>query len=256
MGEQTRDEAIADDQSILGARYGEAFYHCCQEFWRVSSSWDRYEALFGSEERVGILNEASPPFWSAMQDMMLEHVLLGLCRLTDPANTGRFTNMSVSYLEQLDPTAQKAGLASRVRMATTKTSFARTWRDKRIAHNDRSHILGTPAAPLARATRQRIRSSLLAVHDVLRWIRARYFNSEQYLIEMGDDDVNGLLSALMLASQVRKERQAALDRGEYTSFDQWLDPWPKDDYGRLARYSKQQKRPLPKRYRGRLPLST
>jgi hypothetical protein len=156
--EKTAAEALQDEIAVLGHQYGTAFHHCCQEFWRVQSNWDRYETLFGSKERVDLLNSSSGQFWRAIQDMLHEHVLLGICRLTDPADSRKRQNLSVAQLLKLDPTEDKKGLADRVHAATKRTKFARTWRDKRIGHNDLDQITGR-ADLLEPSTSLRIRAA-------------------------------------------------------------------------------------------------
>ena len=53
------EESLQWDTSILGNAYGSALHYCKHELWNVSESWDRYETLFGSNERVEILNAGS-----------------------------------------------------------------------------------------------------------------------------------------------------------------------------------------------------
>ncbi|RWA74405.1 hypothetical protein [Mesorhizobium sp.] len=120
MTHRTAAEALANDIAVLGSDYGLAFHHCCQELWRVSSSWDRYEAPFGSQERVNLLNESGGSFWHAIQGVLLEHVLLGICRLSDTAGTGQRRNLSVWTLVQLDPSRNKGRLKQRAERPAEK----------------------------------------------------------------------------------------------------------------------------------------
>lgn len=212
MTHRTAAEALANDIAVLGNHYGLAFHHCCQELWRVSSSWDRYEALFGSQERVNLLNDSSGSFWHAMQSVLLEHVLLGICRLSDTAGTGRRRNLSIWTLVHLDPSRYKGRLKQRAETATKKTSFARTWRDKRIAHNDLEQSTGI-ANKLAPATGKRITRAILSIHEVLRWINAKHFGSDMGLLEMGDYDAIELMTYIDDGRKYRALRESEYDSG-------------------------------------------
>lgn len=254
MGVLTAKEALADDQRVLGHRYGLAYYHCCQELWRVSANWDRYEALFGSSERVEILNSSSGHFWYCIQDMLFDHVLLGICRLTDPPKNKHQSNLSVQTLLELDPTRQKKGLIDRVTRAKKHAEFARSWRNKRISHNDFAQLTGI-ANQLGPATRLKVSKAIVAIHDVMRWIHSRYFGSDRILINLGDDDATAMLLALARGRelwQTERERMAVDDE----AFLKELARYPSSDYGKRTRYSRGSLSRKPGRYRGKLPLNT
>ncbi|WP_152664593.1 hypothetical protein [Devosia geojensis] len=240
---------------MLGIKYGSAYYHCLQEFWRVSSNWDRYEALFGSEERVELLNSSSGHFWYTVQDMLFDHVLLGICRLTDPARMMGRENICVETLAQLDPTKHKAELVRRAAKARQKTEFARTWRHKRIGHNDLEQLSGV-ANLLAPATRRKVSDALVAIHDVLRWVRGRYFDGDLLLTEIGDDDANQLLIALARAKSLRETERHEIETGNYKSVLDRRARYPSADYGRERRYVDSTRLKQPRAYRGKLPLPT
>ncbi|WP_156913448.1 hypothetical protein [Mesorhizobium sp. WSM3224] len=212
MTHRTAAEALANDMAVLDSDYGLAFHHCCQELWRVSSSWDRYEALFGSQERVNLLNESSGSFWHAIQGVLLEHVLLGICRLSDTAGTGQRRNLSVWTLVQLDPSRHKGRLKQRAETASRKASFAKTWRDKRIAHNDLEQSTGI-ANKLAPATGKRITKAILSIHEVLRWISAKHFDSDMGLLEMGDLDAVELMTYIDDGLKYRALRETEYNSG-------------------------------------------
>lgn len=255
MSYVTAEEALQRDVATLGLAYGTAFHHCCQELWRVSSNWDRYEALFGSQERVDILNSSDGAFWYAMQSILHEHVLLGICRLTDPAGSGSRQNLSVKRLLELDPTDTKSGLAARVQSAAIATRFARTWRDKRISHNDLQHISGD-ASLLESSTGRKVSDAIVAIHDVLRWIMARYFDGDMFLHDLGDDDSTAVLIALSRGRSVAEEEQADLAAGRFERHLNKRYAYPRDDYGRSRRYLAAPNVIQPERYTGPLPLQT
>lgn len=255
MGLRTAEEALADDQRVLGQKYGSAYYHCCQELWRVSANWDRYEALFGSSERVQILNSSSGHFWYCVQNMLFEHVLLGICRLTDPPRNRNRSNLSVAMLLELDPTPQKKALAHRIERARKYCYFARSWRDKRISHNDFDQLTGV-ADQLAPATRKKVSAAIVAIHDVLRWIQCRYFDSDRVLMELGDDDATQMLLALVRGRDLQMLEKEQAASGDREVFLKDMDRYPSSAYGKNKRYANGAKLRSPGRYRGSLPLQT
>lgn len=195
MIHHTADESKANAIARLGPIYGAAFHHSCQEFWRLSSSWDRYQVLFGSQERVDLLNRSSGSFWQVMQGLMHEHVLLGICRLTDPAKTFGEQNLSIQQLEQLDPSLHKRRLSQRVKKAIELSRFAKTWRHKVIAHNDFDQITGA-ANKLLPSTANKIKHAIVGIHDVLRWVQGKHFNGDMFLMDIADHDANRLLMTI------------------------------------------------------------
>jgi hypothetical protein len=207
-------QALLRDQRALGRDYGSAYHHTCQQLWWVASYWDRYEALFGTRERVELLNESSGNFWFSTQKMLFDYVLLGVCRLTDPPNFGKKQNLTVRRLYDLEPGRYKAELRKLVERAESRAAFARDWRNRRIAHNDLEYTTST-ATRLAQATRDRVRDSINAIHDVLRWVTIRNFDSDMSYLPLGEDDANELMIVIDDGLSARKARRAALDRRDY-----------------------------------------
>lgn len=245
MAHRTAIEALADNQGVLGTKYGLAFHHTCQALWRVSSSWDRYQALFSTQERVELLNRSGGNFWCAIQDMMFEDVLLGLCRLTDPAKMGQNENLSINTLVELDTSKHKSRLRQRAKLATKKANFARTWRDKRIAHNDFEQITEL-ANKLAPATGVKITNTIISIHDVLRWINARHFGGDMGLLDMGDRDAIEVMAVIADGLRYDELRETDYEVGNMRSiYDRRLD-WMADGPDPMKRYEKRDRLKLPK----------
>jgi len=237
-------EELKRDKAVLGDTYGAAYHHACQHLWNVVAFWDRYESLFGTADRVALLNETSGGYWHATQNMLFEYVLLGLTRLTDPPVTGGRSNLSVAQLLQLDPSRYKAQLVKLVVRAERLTIFARTWRNRRLSHNDLAEIVGT-SKTLGRATRKKVRNAIMAIHDVLRWIRLKHFDGDMHLYPLGDSDTNALMVFLADGVEANQRRKDALDRRDYALAIRpnyaWLNT------GSNQRYSPQRRLRVPKR---------
>lgn len=249
------EESLATVVSVLGETYGTAFHYCKQELWQISESWDRYETLFGSKERVEILNASGGHFWHAIQQMTHEHVLLGLCRMTDPPKSMGRRNLSVQYLHEADPTNEKQELGALARAAIEATDFARSWRNKRLAHNDLLHKTGG-ADQILPSTGLQISGAIVAIHDALRWVQARYFDGNLHLVDLGDSSANSVLFTLARGNKLAEMKKALIEGKNYEAA-MVLDPdFPAQDYGRERRYAGQQESPLPRGYEGSLPLDS
>lgn len=203
---------LADEKRTLGNEYGTAFCHCKQELWRIAESWDRYEALFCTTERVEILNASGGHFWGSVQSILFDHVLLGICRLTDKHDMRSGKNVSVEMLGKLDTKQHNKRLHQRISQAKKKCSFARSWRDKRIAHNDYLQMVG-PVNLLGKATRRRVTSAIVSIHEVLRWVQQKHFDGDMMLYEMGDSSTLSVLSTLSDGVECRKRQRELWQSG-------------------------------------------
>lgn len=239
-----RQQAIADEQAVLGPEYGLAFYFAQQEFWRVTANWDRYEALYSTKERVELLNKSGSAFWGYHQGDLFEIVLLGLCRLTDPPNNRRQQNLSIKKLYELEK-RPKSRLKQAVDRAMNKTKFARHWRHKRIAHND-FDVSTESAGPLSRATRGKVTNAIIYIHDVFRWINHRHHGSDSFLTDLGSTDAFDMMSTLADGIKLKEIRRAARFSGDYSGeFEPDFD-WIGATEESSIRYNKQTGMKLPK----------
>ena len=56
-----------------------------------------------SEKRIELLNEVARCFFADLQNMWHEHILLDVCKLTDPSIQGKNRNMTLNYwIEHID----------------------------------------------------------------------------------------------------------------------------------------------------------
>jgi hypothetical protein len=71
----------------------------------LQETWCIYRQLFGtSEARVDLLNERAPGFAGVVQPVLLDSVILGICRFCDPPSMSGNENLSLKRLiDALDP---------------------------------------------------------------------------------------------------------------------------------------------------------
>lgn len=176
---KTSKEIHDDCRRILGAEFGDIYFHAKSEWIDIWVTWNQYENLFGQgPERVELMNKAGAIFFYMVQRHFFETVLLGVCRLSDPIKTGRKTNLTVLALHQfMDTDERRTKLESLLDEVGTTTEFARDWRNRRISHNDLDLKNGT-ADPLESANRDLVNTSLKSIHNVLSYISLEFMDSE------------------------------------------------------------------------------
>lgn len=67
-----------------------------QEISDINAKWKIYKQIFySSEENIKLLNEFAPICFEYIQRVLIDDILLSICRLTDPPKRGRNGNLSL-----------------------------------------------------------------------------------------------------------------------------------------------------------------
>ena len=118
----------------LAEVYGELW----QDVVWVHDKWNIFLQLYSDKEAIDLLNKTAPSFFYICQYVLLDDTMMAICRLTDPAQTGRKTNLSLQRLVDTVDDATYPDLKSNIVnvLATmqSKFEFARDHRNRRIAH--------------------------------------------------------------------------------------------------------------------------
>ena len=69
-----------------------------RELLLVRVKWQQFEALFGTEENVNLVNQVASGFFRLVQDMFLDNVILSLTRLLDPPRSTGKDNLTIERL--------------------------------------------------------------------------------------------------------------------------------------------------------------
>ena len=151
----------------MGKPVGEVMGGIYTQWCIVRMLYDRYKELFQDSARVEMLNSVSPIFgW--LQGILWEHLLLRLCNITDRSRYGDDECMSTMLLRERWEAEEKprlADLKNLTNRAQKKTEFARSWRNKWIAHSDSGHWLGERT--LKPASLERVKVALDSIHAIL-----------------------------------------------------------------------------------------
>lgn len=116
------------------------------EVVRQHHEFAEFEFLFyGPQARVDLLNAVATHFFGELFGIMLDRVVLGVSKLTDPAGSDGKTNLSLAYVHKglaHDARYPESDAAKLISEAMEIRKHLEVWRSKRIAHNDASVALG------------------------------------------------------------------------------------------------------------------
>jgi hypothetical protein len=175
---QSNDEVRAKYISALGAQFGEAFCDLFNHVAWLYSKWHDYQSLFGEVSTVDLLNKTAPLIFRDIQRIVWESLLLHLCRLTDPPQSARQDNLTLRRIDQMLPSTAdqpfRAALASKVGDAVDKTGFARTWRNKQLAHTNLSVAAGGNAVSMPPAGKTEMQAAIDAIGEAMNCVERHY----------------------------------------------------------------------------------
>lgn len=137
MSSKTADEVLQGYVSQLGEKAGRYFRAVENDLYNLRIEFEIYRSLFGTnKERVDLLNSCSGITAFYISRSLADSVLLRICRLTDPEKMRGKRNVTINGLPSLLRGGSDQELDERLAFARNFSSFARDWRNRRIAHSD------------------------------------------------------------------------------------------------------------------------
>jgi len=182
MTTRSSEEILGHYIETMGEPLGRVFWHLNQRVLELHLVWEQYAQLFGeSEETVQLLNQTAGLFFMVVQEGLWDSVLIGVSRLTDPAQTSGNRNLSIRSLPGL---IGDKGLQGRVsdlcENALTKAKLARDHRNKRIAHQDQQYFFDREARPLGGVSRALVNEMLQSITAVMNEINVYYCDTTMF----------------------------------------------------------------------------
>ena len=174
------DKIRQEYQEKLGVEFGAVFDGLRNEWAAGKMRSDEFRELFSNAEDVGLLNAISGGgfIWD-VQHIFWNDLMLRLCRMTDPIQTGSKNNLTVRKLSEFcEEQALRSAVRSRIDTAVEAADFARPWRNQRISHTDLAGAITPNAEPLAPASLQQVTAALDAIHAVLNTISVKLLDEE------------------------------------------------------------------------------
>lgn len=214
--EKVREETIG----LMGPDLGETYILLCASLVDLNVKWSLYRAIYGTnEERVKLVNQAAGVFFQTVQNSLLDDILIHISRLTDRSKTAGKENLTIFRLSSLIECSEILPVfEEHMSVAKERCSFARDWRNRRIAHSDLEHRFNPRSKPLETASRKNINDALTSIASVLNVLSRRYIGSTMIYEEsvtIGDAEAilyvinDGLKLAAMLPEWKKRGNQVA-----------------------------------------------
>lgn len=145
--------------------------------------WQQYRDLYADAGTIEVLNRTAGLFFKIIQDELWDSILLGMCRLLDPAEQGREPfrryNLTLNSLGPLiTDVALRAEVEEACKQAVSFARFAKNHRDKRIAHQDHGYATSRQSVELGGISRQDVENTLEALRKVLRLVESHYNDAD------------------------------------------------------------------------------
>ena len=175
-GEQVRDEMVEK----LGHDFGRLLNSLYNEISWLTFKWIEFRELYGTKEsRFDIMNKTAPFFFSTIQKVLWENLLLGVARITDPPQTAGKKNTTLRALGQhIKDEEFKIEFEKEISEILTASEFCRDWRNRWIAHMDYELSINRDSAvPLQTANRWKLRTTLEKIQALYNKVSFRYLNS-------------------------------------------------------------------------------
>ena len=205
--EQVRNVAVA----AMGSELGEVYHSLSDQVAWLHLKWDTFCELFAERDTVDLLNSAAPAYFHELQRQTWEDVLLHLCRVTDPPLSAGKSNLTLRRLPDLvSDQMLRTNIQAQVDDAVKKTSFARDWRNRRLAHTELNR-----SQRLASASRKHVEDAMAAIRLVVNQVEQRYLNKtvsyEDTIPDLGG--VASLITVLQKGVEARRAEREAKLRG-------------------------------------------
>jgi hypothetical protein len=219
MTHQTAEQVKEDLIEHMGQEVGEVFFLLKQELFQIYVQWNEYMEAFGiKEERVNMLNQAAGGFFKCVQDALWLNVILGLCRVTDPAKIGKNQNLSIDGLSHLIEHELCTQMKQHIDAVNDKIKFARDWRNRRYAHSDLGLAKDKTATPLEPASRKDVIDALDTIVSVMNEVEYHYMKcTTLYSEAKNHQNVVALLSVLDDGFRFDKERKEQMKLGSFSA---------------------------------------
>ena len=186
---RSMSEVQAEYIALMGNDLGSDFWGLHRKLIELHIVWQQYQQLFGTDAAtVDLLNRTSSLFFKVVQDEIWDSVLLGISRMTDPAQTHKNKNLTI---QSLPPKLVEEPLRTEVQTlcdaAIDCAAFAREHRNKRIAHQDHGYTSDSSSNPLNGISQQSVNKMLAALRAVLNRLNSHFKDSTTFYEDLVDE---------------------------------------------------------------------
>lgn len=214
--------------SNLPASIKDIFEELQNEITWLHGRWMIYRQLFGhSPKRIDLLNKCASVCFGIIQNVLKDEVQLSLCKLTDPARTGKQENLSLKtlqeHVEKLGDQILIASSSNLINEIYRKCESFRIHRHKRLAHFDFTTAMKGDFSLLPPTSRQMINEVLTLIQKYMNTIEIHYCKHETHYEPFLDHDGDELVAFLkygVLFEELSDEQNVS---GEGLDKSQWND---------------------------------
>ena len=145
----------------------------CDQYKWLRVVFDEYQVLYESgEERVRLLEDIARNFFGNLQNILVQYVLLNMCKFTDRTHFHQDDNLTVQYILEMvgSKVSKEMGLDKLAKEIYAIKPYIVEARNKRIAHFDRevlasSRIVGAFPRKVGDSFWESLRKFVDRVHD-------------------------------------------------------------------------------------------
>jgi len=154
-----------------------------QDVVEICAQWQAWNALYENARNVDVLSWAAVGFFGSLRQWLLDSVILGVARVTDPVQTRARVPQDNLVVERLAVECDAVGES--VLAATVRSNLAaaqpcirklKDHRNKRIAHSDLAHGLASAGAVLPPILGQDIEQALNFITEAMNAVEAHFEN--------------------------------------------------------------------------------
>ncbi len=233
------EDATQERVKMLGEERGIFSRNLEKHLFSVRTLWKVYVGLFGTnKERVDLLNSVSGITSFYMERTMREAALLSICRMTDPKKGRPGTqerNVTITRLIDYLSDGHDQELDDLIRLAINKSEFARTYRNKKLAHSDDDAMNGRMSANSG--SRKEMREAMDAIAACIKRFMLVELNTTlatHPISRLSNDEVEFLqvlhYGKIELERREKESREIAWKAGrELMELPKWLTFRPDDE---------------------------
>lgn len=228
MSTISADEVLAKNIAAMGDDLGELFTALSTELTFLYWLWEQFADLYlANQRRFEVMNTAAPFFFWLLQRSWWDETLLAISRLVATPKSMGQSNLTFQRLPDLiTDTVLRANVETLIRAAVDYAEFAKTWRNKRIAHRDLALALKRPVVPLPSAGQKHVEKVLEGLAEILNEIQGHFSNSStMYRKAPVTHGALDMLYVLRDGIRLEKLRHEHLDKNDYCP-EEWHDDEP------------------------------
>ena len=195
------------------------------EVQRLHFKWKYFRQLFGSNEKVALLNDTAPVFFGYLWNSLLFDILLSIARLLDPRASRGKENLSFeNLLSEISDSSLQAELSELISKLKGKTQAIDIWRKEKLAHNDLSRSLNSISLPSVQA--DELTEALAIIREIMNILNRR-FNGYTMIYEEcfapEPEDGKSLLFYLKYGFDASREDYDNSDLRREGEISKWLE---------------------------------